>query len=56
MNETLKTNDLKVTYLCSSSHTNAGYFFGDDQTEVTNKIGRFVLLEHAVARDRNKKT
>jgi hypothetical protein len=51
MNETLKTNDLKGTYLCLSSHTNAGYFFGDEQTEVSNEIGGFYLPEYRIAEE-----
>jgi hypothetical protein len=51
MNETLKTNDLKGAYLCPSSHTNAEYFFGDEQTEVSNKIGGFCLPEHSIAEE-----
>jgi hypothetical protein len=42
MFESTKTNDLKGAYLSPASHTNAENFFGDEQTGVTNKIGRFV--------------
>jgi hypothetical protein len=51
MNETLKINDLKGTYPCPSSHPDAEYFFGDEQTEVSNKTGGFYLPEYRIAEE-----
>jgi hypothetical protein len=51
MFETIKSNDLKGAYLSPISHANAGNFFGNEQTEVSNRIGRFYLPEYRIAEE-----